>query len=133
MQPIPAQRTIIASIPAGTTKGANVLFPIDKFLLNMPIVGIETLNEEQQKFASNGQPVISAADALIATLTLVSGSAELHKAIPLPLLNTVQLSGLYKTIPPTVIDWNSSYVTFTDAPAVGTAFAIPLIVHYRPQ
>jgi len=132
MQPVPAQRTILATVPAGSVKGARILFPIDKFLLNRQIVAIETVNADQQAIASNGLPVVTAADALNITVTFVVGSAEVHHAIPLALLNTVLLAGLFKTITPTVIDWNSSYVTLTETPTVATTFVVPFLPHYIP-
>lgn len=133
MQTIPASRVIYAIIPAGTAKGARVLFPIDKFLLNRPIIAIETYNGGQLVTAPSGLPVVTAADAQKVTITLVRQSAEIHHDIPNNLLNTINLFGLYKTIPPTVIDWNASYVKVTDTLAVGAVFVVPLVVHYVPD
>lgn len=133
MQLIPASRVIYAIIPAGTAKGARVLFPIDKFLLNRKVVAIETYNGSQLVTAPSGLPVVTAADAQKVTITLVRQSAEIHHDIPDNLLNTINLFGLYKTIPPTVIDWNASYVKVTDTLAVGAVFVVPLIVHYVPD
>lgn len=130
MQKIPAQRVINCTVPAGAAKGSNILFPIDKFLTGRKVIGVETLNADQQAVSSTGVQVVTPADAVNITLTLVAGSTELHKAIPLPSLNTIQLSGLFKTLPPTVIDWNASYVTLNATPTVGSAFVVPVIVHY---
>lgn len=133
MQPIPASRVITAVIPAGAQKGARLLFPVDKFLLNRPVIAIETYNATQLVTNPSGLAVVTPADAQLVTLTLVKGSAEIHQGIPNVLLNTVNLFGLFKTIPPTVIDWNASYVSLTDNPAVGTVFGVPLVVHYLPD
>ena len=133
MQPIPASRVIYAIVPAGAGKGTRILFPIDKFLLDKKVVAVETYNAGQQPTAPNGSAVVTAADAGVITITLLRNSFEIHHEIPNNLLNTLSLFGLYKTMPPTLIDWNSSYVKVTDTLAVGTAFVVPLIVHYLPE
>lgn len=133
MQPIPASRVIYAIIPAGTAKGARVLFPIDKFLLNRPIVAIETYNGSQLVTAPSGLPVVTSGDAQKVTITLVRQSAEIHHDIPDQLLNTINLFGLYKTMPPTVIDWNASYIKVTDTLQVTGVFVVPLVIHYVPD
>lgn len=133
MQPIPASRVIFAQVPASTGKGARILFPIDKFLLNKRIVAVETYNSNQQPTSPTGQTVVSATDAGVITITLLRDSFEIHHDIPDNLLNTLSLFGLFKCMPPTVIDWNSSYIKVTDTLAVATAFVVPLIVHYLPD
>lgn len=133
MQAIPASRVVYAIMPAGVGKGARVLFPIDKFLLDKKVIGVETYNAVQLVTAPNGLPVVTSADAANLTITLVRQSAEIHHDIPDQLLNTMNLFGLYKTIPPTVIDWNSSYVKVTDTLAVTGVFVVPVVVHYLPE
>lgn len=133
MQPIPASRVIFATVPLGTVKGAQIVFPIDKFLFDKEIVGIETYNATQQATSPTGSPVVSSADAIKITITLVRRSAEIHHNIPNNLLNTLSLFGLWKAIPPTVIDWNSSYIRVTDTLAAAATFVVPLIVHYIPK
>ena len=133
MQPIPASRVIYAIVPAGAGKGARVLFPIDKFLLNKRVVAVETFNSQQLTTSPSGQPIVTTADAALITITLLRNSNEIHEGIPNYLLNTLSLFGLFKTMPPTIIDWNSSYVKVTDALGAATSFVVPLIVHYIPD
>lgn len=133
MQPIPASRVIFAQVPVGTAKGAQITFPIDKFLEDMEIVGVETYNSKQQVVSPTGVNVVTAADAANITITLVRRSAEIHHNIPNELLNTLSLFGLWKAIPPTVIDWNSSYIRVTDVLAAVDPFVVPVIVHYIPR
>lgn len=133
MQPIPASRVIYAIVPAGAGKGARVLFPIDKFLLNKRVVAVETFNSQQLTTSPNGQPIVTTTDANVITITLLRNSMEIHEGIPNNLLNTLSLFGLFKAIPPTIIDWNSSYVKVTNTLGAATSFVVPLIVHYIPD
>lgn len=133
MQLIPASRVIYALVPANAAKGARPLFPIDNFLLNRKVVAVESFNGGQLLTAPNGLPVVSSTDAGIITITLVRNSAEIHHDIPDQLLNPINLFGLWKAIPPTIIDWNSSYIKVTGTLAVTAQFVVPLVVHYLPD
>ena len=133
MQLIPASRVIYALVPANADKGARILFPIDKFLLNRKVIAVESFNGSQLVTAPNGQAIVTSTDASVITITLVRNSAEIHHDIPDQLLNPINLFGLWKAMPPTVVDWNSSYVKITGTLAVGTEFLVPLVVHYLPD
>lgn len=133
MQPIPRSRQINVRIPVGLGKGAQVAFPVESYLRDKRIIGIESIANTALVTADNGTAVATPAQLTFASLTLVdTKSDEVHKGVPAFFLAPNENFGIYRDIEPVVIDWQKSFVKLTDAPANVAVFTYAFLVHYLP-
>lgn len=131
MQPIHRTKTIYVRILAGTGKGATVSFPLDRYLADKKITGFETIQNLLLKQAQDGTPIAAQTDNEVATVTLVRQADQIHQEFPLNLADPLLMRGIWKELKPTVIDWQSSFITLNDNPTTATDFSFALLVHYR--
>jgi len=132
MKPIKRSRTIYLLANAGTAKGAQLQFPLDRYLADKRVTGFEVVSDNILTTAPDSSPMATTLDLLVTTMTLVRQSDEVHQEFPLVLANSVIMNGIWKEIEPTVIDWQRSYLTLNGAPATAVQFTYGILVHYEP-
>jgi len=128
------QRTKQYLVPASQNlaKGAAINFPVDAFLRDKMIVGVEAFAENTLTFGDNGQAIVPTAEFLKCSVTLTRKGTKIYDGFPLQQLDPSFMFGIYKEFVPTVIDWNLSFVKVNDAIAAATPFSFGFNVHYLP-
>lgn len=111
-------------------QGAFLPFTAKPDLDGVDITGIETMDSDTLTFTPDGVPVITPADALLLSVTLVEGSNQRHKHLPWNLSNPSIQFGIWKEFNPFRLTWQRSGV-FASGPLSANVLAIPLNVHYR--
>jgi len=133
MQPIRRSRQYLVPTSGTVNKGGRVLFPLDQYLKDKLIVGVETFDDQQLTFGDNGQAICPSPEFVKCSVTLVKDSKELYKGTPLVLWNPVSMFGIYKELEPTTLTLEQCYVQANDNIASPVPFAFGFVFHYIDQ
>lgn len=130
MKPLIASKLVWLNVPTGTVAGSSVRFPDIPELSDKRITGIEFYNIAMLAATPDQVAVISAADALGATLTLKENSTERVQDIPLSTMLPTNVGGIWKEFVPFVVNWQASLVRFTTTPAT-LPCTVPFNIFYE--
>lgn len=130
MQPIRRSRQYLVPTTGTISKGARVLFPLDQYLKDALIVGVETFDNQQLATGDNGQAIVDTTDFIKCSVTLVKDSKEIYKGVPLVLWSPVSMFGIFKELEPTRITLEQCYVSANDAIAAAGPFSFGFVFHY---
>lgn len=130
MRPIRRSRQYLVPTNGNISKGGRVLFPLDQYLKDALIVGVETFDDQQLTFGDNGAAICPTAEFIKASVTLVKDSKEIYKGVPLVLWNPVSMFGIFKELHPTRITLEQCYVQANDSIASAAPFSFGFVFHY---
>lgn len=133
MRAIHRSRQYLIPFAGAAGKGAQQPFPLDQFLKDKLIVGIEFFDERTLTFGDNGQPIVTNADFLKMSVTLVHNSVEIYKGTPLSQLNPLDQWGIWKELAPTRVSFQQSVLKVNDTLTAIQAFSVGAVVHYLDQ
>ncbi len=130
MKPLIASKLVWLNVPDYTVAGSSIRFPDIPELSDKRITGIEFYNIAMLAATPDQVAVITAADALGATLTLKENSTERVQDIPLATMLPTNVGGIWKEFVPFVVNWQASVVRFTTTPAT-LPCAVPFNIFYE--
>lgn len=128
----PIVRSILVNVQCVAGQAGSVKFPdVAELREGVEVVGMEAYNVVDLTNTPDGAVVISAADALLCTVTLTDKSELRVRNIPHSTLIPRINGGIWKEFAPFLVNFQRSTLTFGAAAAAGAAFSAPFTIYYR--